>query len=173
MKGTILMKRFLAILMAITMLALLAGCTEPSGDPSTGDEGDKPQEGFGFTLSGVELVPGTAYPADKLPEPASVSTIPSCAIEGTDNVYNFTTVEVTAFQDSSGEVIYSIYILDANTSTAEGLYLGDPLSRATELYGADYQRNGTQVTYKKGSTLLVLLLQNECVTSIEYRMVTE
>ena len=163
------MKRFLAILMAIAMLSVFAGCDEPA--PSGGNNGGA-EEGFCFTLENVVLTPGAAYPADQLPAPLSVYTVPSCALDGTDNVYQFQTVEVTAFKDSSGEFIYSIFLTDANTPTAEGLYLGDSLDQVTTLYGSDYQRNGTEIRYQKGNTLLVILLQNDFVFSIEYRMIT-
>ena len=165
------MKRFLAILMALTMLAVFAGCDTSSGNPSGGNNPGQ-AEGYSYTLAGVKLVPGAPFPKDQLPEPASVYSVPSCAMEGTDNVYNYTTVEVTAFQDSTGEMIYSIYILDANTPTPEGLYIGDALSQVQALYGTDYQRQDNQIIYTKGNTLLVLLLQNDFVTNIEYRLAT-
>ena len=172
MKGKNFMKRFLAILMAISMLAVFAGCDPIHGDSTGGSNNPGATEGFSYTLAGVKLTPGAAFPKDQLPEPASVYTVPSCAIEGMDNVYNYTTVEVTAFQDSNGEVIYSIFILDANTPTPEGLFIGDALSQAEALYGTDYQRQDNQITYTKGNTLLVMLLQNDFINTIEYRLAT-
>ena len=73
--------------------------------------------------------------------------------------------------DGTGEVIYSIYLVDANTSTMEGLYVGDDLARVTELYGTNYTQNDTELTFTKGTTTLNLILDGETVISIEYRMV--
>ena len=45
----------------------------------------------------------------------------------------------------SGEVIYSVFILDANTPTPEGLYLGDDTARVrsfTALTGLKTARSG-------------------------------
>lgn len=164
------MKKIFALLLIFVMLAVV-GCDKSNEAPTNGSgTGDGTTEGFGFVYENETLIPGNSFSKEKLPEPESVYTVPSCAMEGTDNVYNYTVLEVTAFQDGAGERIYSIYLLDANTPTPEGLYLGDNLSRAIELYGMEYQQDGAQVTYQKGNTLLVLILQEENVTSIEYRL---
>ena len=105
----------------------------------------------------------------RLPEPESVTQIPSCANQGTDNVYNFGTVEVTAFQTDAGEIIYSIYILDANTPTDLGLYLGDGQETVEELYGTDYTTLDGQLVYAVGNSSLVILLDNDQVLSIDHR----
>lgn len=99
--------------------------------------------------------------------------VPSCAIEGTDNLYNYDTVEITAFNDGNGEIIYSIYIVDANTSTDEGLYIGDDLEQVNAIYGTERTENDNELTYQKGDTLLILIVENNIVTSIEYRAVVE
>ena len=128
---------------------------------------------YSFTAEGVELVPGTAFDPAVLPEAASLYTVPSCAIEGTDNVYNYEAFEVTAYNDGTGEVIYSIYIIDPNITTPEGLALGDSLGRMTELYGDGYAVSGTAYDYTSEGTMLSIIVQGDTVRSIEYRMVTE
>lgn len=182
------MKKLMSILLIAVLLLTVTACngntlggkpSDPkapnngngaqSTDPTGGSTGTE-AEGFGLTFSEVKLVAGAAFNASALPEADSVTQVPSCAIEGTDNVYNYGAFELTAYNDGNGEVIYSIYLLDPNTATDEGLYLGDTLDRAKELYGADYEQAGTQITYTKGSTLLILILQDDSIISIEYRM---
>ena len=124
---------------------------------------------FSFTYQGVTLVPGNAFDSAALPEAESVYQVPSCAIEGTDNVYSYGDIEVTAFNDGNGEVIYSVYIVDANTPTAEGLYIGDTLDQVIAVYGEDYTQENGQVTYQKGDTLLVIILDGDYVASIDFR----
>lgn len=131
------------------------------------------KEEFCFVAEGVELIPGSDFDPTVLPEAASLYTVPSCAIEGTDNVYNYETFEITAYDDGTGEVIYSIYIIDPNTTTPEGLALGDSLDRVLELYGDDYQLNGAAYDFYGTETMLSIIVQNEAVASIEYRMITE
>ena len=127
---------------------------------------------YSFTAEGVELIPGAAFDPAVLPEAASVYTVPSCAIEGTDNVYNYETFEVTAYNDGTGEVIYSIYIIDPNISTPEGLALGDSLDRVVELYGDGYVVSGTAYDYSSEGTMLSIIIQGDTVASMEYRMIT-
>jgi len=188
------MKKIIALLLACVMLLCLTACGEDQTDntqppvtggdntttaPDSGAEttapsgGEEPQEPFCFTFSGVELVPGADFDPSVLPEASYMYEVPSCAIEGTDNVYNYDTFEVTAFADSAGEVIYSIYLIDANTPTGEGLYLGDDVSTVESIYGTEYTVNGTEWTYTRGDTMLVIIINNDFVASIEYRMVTE
>lgn len=131
------------------------------------------KEEFCFVAEGVELIPGSDFDPTVLPEAVSLYTVPSCAIEGTDNVYNYETFEITAYDDGTGEVIYSIYIIDPNTTTPEGLALGDGLDRVLELYGDGYQLNGAAYDFYGTETMLSIIIQNEAVASIEYRMITD
>ena len=128
---------------------------------------------YSFTAEGVELIPGADFDPAVLPEASSVYEVPSCAIEGTDNVYNYEAFEITAYDDGTGEVIYSIYIIDPNTTTSEGLALGDSLARMQELYGNNYVQNGTAYEYSGNTTMLSIIVQNDVVNSIEYRMITD
>ena len=136
---------------------------------TTAVEVDTAGEAFCFTFEGVQLIPGQAFDSAAMPEAESLYQVPSCAIEGTDNVYNYGTVEVTAFNDGSGEVIYSVYIVDANTPTDEGLYIGDTLDQIKAVYGEDCTQESGQITYQKGDTLLVIVLDGNYVASIDFR----
>lgn len=123
-----------------------------------------------FVADGVKLIPGEAFDASKLPEAASVYEVPSCAIEGTDNVYNYETFEVTAFNDGTGEVIYSVYLIDPNVTTPEGLALGDDVQTVVDLYGESYEVDGTAYVYTCGDVVLSIIIQGDTVASIEYRL---
>ena len=139
---------------------------ETTGEAVTG-------EPFAFTWNNVKLIPGAAFDASKLPEATSTYEVPSCALEGTDNVYNYDTFEVTAYNEGKGEYIYSIYLIDPNLTTPEGLALGDDLAKAVSLYGDNYTQEDTAYIYESAKTQLVLLLQDDAIVSIEYRLVTE
>jgi predicted small lipoprotein YifL len=181
------MKRIIAMLLAVLMLAALTACggenpdvTQPATQSTTQDTTTQQTEatidaadadGFYFEYEGVKLVPGAAFDPAVLPEADSVFEVPSCAIEGTDNVYSYPPFELTAYNDGTGEVIYSIYLVDPDASTMEGLYVGDDLATVTQLYGTDYTENDTELTFTKGNTTLNLILDGETVISIEYRMV--
>lgn len=188
------MKRLIALLLAAMTLLCLAACNqEGSGDvpqitmgaqqPNTPDvKDDETQEAtqaqekgeaFAFTFNNVLLVPGAAFDASKLPEATSTYTVPSCALEGTDNVYNYEAFEVTAFDEGKGEFIYSIYLIDPNLTTPEGLALGDSLDKAVNLYGSAYTQEDSAYIYESAGTQLILILQDNSIISIEYRLVTQ
>lgn len=192
------MKKLIAMMLALLMVLGLAACgaeEEPNADlvitraPVEENETEAPTDGeeapveeteapapeaaggvFAFTLEGVELIPGEPFDASALPEAQSQYTVPSCALEGTDNVYNYGTVEVTAYDEGNGEHVYSVYFIDPNITTPEGLALGDTMSKVVELYGEDYTEEGTSYIYTKGNTMLIVIAQGDVVASIEYRM---
>ena len=187
------MKKVIAMVLALLLLTALVACggnntdvdpdlviTTPGNTPTDGeteggkqDQQETPQASvFAFTWQDVTIVPGEPFDLSALPEAASVYQVPSCAVEGTDNVYNYETFEVTAFQDSNGETVYCIYLIDPNLKTAEGLATGDSLADAIDIYGTDYTVDGTAYIYTKGNTQLRLITQDETVISIEYLLDT-
>lgn len=192
------MKKLIAMILALVMVLALTACGNSAADPNdipaitkghdeqeetpeqNGAEAQEPQQqenntpadkhAYSYTYEGVELVPGAAFDPSALPEADSVYEVPSCAIEGTDNLYNYGTFELTAFNDGTGEVIYSIFFIDPNITTDEGLALGDDVAKVIELYGEDYTAEGTAYIYTGANTILSILVQNDTVTSIEFRM---
>lgn len=192
------MKKLFAIILALTMLLSLAACdsgekpqqttapaetTVPAQTEQTVPETTEAPEvtqtpvsegpDFCFTFENVVLTPGTIYDAAALPEPNSVYQVPSCAIEGTDNVYSFDALDITAFHDGTQEIIYAITLFDPNVCTDEGLYLGDDAARVIELYGENYAENGSAMVYTRANTMLTVILQNGYVVSIEFTWITD
>ena len=149
--------------------------TEPDAAPETPKTEDKTEVvvaggAFAYTYRGVTLKPGEVFDGGKLPKPAAVSTIPSCAFSGTDNVYTYDTIEVVAYDEGQGEHLYSIYLLDPNTPTDEGLMLGDSVEKMVQLYGEDYTQTGSEYAYYRGDTILIVLAPGNTINSIEIRM---
>lgn len=126
-----------------------------------------------FQFEGKELNVGSQFDPSVLPEANSVYQVPSCAIEGTDNVYSYDLFEITAYDDGTNELIYSIYFMTPDVQTPEGLALGDEMAKMVQLYGENYEQVGTACNYYCGDAMLSVLVQNDVVISIEYKMVTE
>ena len=188
------MKKMIALSLAVLMLLCFAACGQEqpndvpqitmgaqtnnnketeSKDPTETTGAAATGEPYAFTFNNVKLIPGAAFDATKLPKATSTYQVPSCALEGTDNVYNYDSFEITAFNDGKGEFIYSIFFIDPNLTTPEGLALGDNLDKAVKLYGNDYTQQDTACIYESAKTQLILLLQDGSIISIEYRLVTE
>lgn len=172
------MKKLIAMMLAVMLVLGLCACgSEVSDEEVQLQITAAPQEAesetaadvYAFVYEGVKLVPGEAFDAAQLPEAQSVYEVPSCAIEGTDNVYNYGSLEVTAVNDGSGEYIYSVFILDGTVSTVEGLTVGDDEAKIVENYGEGYEGNGTEYRYTKGETQLSILVEDGKVISIEFR----
>ena len=163
------MKKWIAMLLALTLAAGMTACGgAPAETPKTTDPAQSQEEVtqsagdgkvYSFTLADFQLIPGVDFDPADLPEADSVFEVPSCAIEGTDNLYDYGTVEVTAFNDGDGEIIYSVYIKD----------IGDTLEQVNSIYGTDRTENGNELVYTAGKTLLVIIVENDTVTSIEFR----
>lgn len=139
---------------------------QTSDQENSGDEDGV----FSFTYKGATLIPGELLDLSTLPKYSSVAEVPSCAFGGNDNVYNFKTFELTAYLDENEERVYSIYFIDPNLPTTEGLRLGDTVDDMQSLYGENYAAEGTSYTYTRGDTLLIIIAQNDVVVSIEYRL---
>jgi hypothetical protein len=190
------MKKYIAMLLALMMVLCLTACgeEEPAGEQQItlgaevteatkgADATEAPEQGgeivpggavFCFNYEGVDIIPGEAFDASVLPEAASVYEVPSCALVGTDNLYNYETFEVTAFNEGNGEFVYSIYFIDPNLTTNEGLALGDGMDKVVELYGEGYENLDGELVYTNMNTQLRLIVENDVVVSIEFRMVTE
>lgn len=125
---------------------------------------------YSFVMDGVTLTPGTAFDAAALPAAESVYEIPSCAFEGTDNVYTYPACEVTAYNEGKGEVIYSVYLRDPTVMTPEGLAIGDEEAKITAAYGDNYSLTDGQYIYLGRNSQLIILTNGGMVVSIEYRI---
>ena len=121
-------------------------------------------------VEGVEVVPGMEFDADRLPEAESSYSAPSCAFDGSDNTYSYDGFEITAMDDGKTETIYSIFLLGDSASTAEGLSVGDSLEKAEELYGDDYDQEGSACIYEYDSGLkMSVIVRDGTIESIELR----
>ncbi len=183
------MKRKMMILLAaLVTVSVLTACGEKDPVP-TGDNSDttKPSAAqpnatgtvpgntdtpeYYFMAGTVKLVPGEKFDAAALPAPNTTFEVPSCAFEGTDKVYNYETYEVTAFNDGKNELIYSVYLIEPTVKTPEGLAVGDDAAEIKKLYGDPKQVNGNEWVYTNGKVDIFIIVNNETVMSIEYRMV--
>ncbi len=145
--------------------------TEEGDADATVQENSKDAEGvFSFAYKGATLIPGELVDHSALPKCTDVAEVPSCAFGGNDKVYNFKVFELTAYFDEDEERVYSIYFIDPNLPTAEGLRLGDTVDDMISLYGESYEAEGTAYTYTRGETLLIIITKNDIVVSIEYRL---
>lgn len=174
------MKKLLLLVLAACMLLSLWGCEKDEKDPvetngtvappTQAPTQNSPEKGYVFVYKGAELTPGAQFQSDALPEPEYQYTAPNCALEGNDVVYNYVDVEVAVYNDGKSNTIQSIYIINPNLTTPEGLALGDDLAKVKQLYGESYTQNAAEWQFAKGNMILSVLTQDDFVASIEYRL---
>lgn len=158
-----------------------SGNAEKGGDKEAGEaeqkseasDQEKSKEGegvFAFLYEGVRLVPGEVFDQSVLDGYTEVAEVPSCAFGGNDKVYNYEVFELTAYIEEDVERVYSIYFIDSNLPTTEGLCLGDTVDDMKALYGEGFAAEGTACIYARGETLLTIITKDDIVVSIEYRL---
>ena len=143
--------------------------TQPA-ETQAGDKAVINNRDYSFVMDGITLTPGAAYDASAMPLADSLYQIPSCAFEGTDNVYAYPGCEIIAYNEGKGEVIYSVYLLDPTVMTPEGLAIGDEAAKITGLYGNGYTLTDGQYVYLGRNSQLIILTNNGFVESIEMRI---
>ena len=143
---------------------------EEKKESETPDQSHKERGAFVFKYEGVTLIPGEIFDRSALGEDYEFSEVPSCAFDGNDRVYTYEKFEVQTYLDGDQERIYSIYFIDPNLPTSEGLCLGDTVENVKSLYGEDYEMISNSYEYTGGNTVLSIITQNDVVVSIEYRL---
>ena len=122
---------------------------------------------------GKDMTPGAVFSRDIFGEELTYSEVPSCAGQGTDKVYNYGSYEITAYQDGDQEKIYSVYFIDDQITTTEGVKKSDDSSVMFEKYGDNYEQTGNQYTYTSGNVELSFIVENDFIRSITYTLVIE
>lgn len=167
------MKRILALTLAVLCLLALAACAPRESGPVKTSSTivttviSDPNEAFYVSFCGEYLVPGQVFPKQWLVAP-NFSMPPE---NGQDGIYTYSYIKVTSYIKDGQEYIRSIVIdtnRSASTPTADGLLPGDDVTVVEQIYGKAAQKTDNAWTYRKGNTLLILQLENEKVTGIEY-----
>ena len=146
---------------------------QTTAEPQNIVSNEAQEEKFSVSYQNVDITPGQPFDADAIAEEAEYSQIPSCAFEGTDNVSTYAHVEVTSAQINGKETVYSVYFLDDEVSTPEGVKITDDRAKVIETYGDNYEEAGNKITYTRGDVQLSFMIENDVVTSIEYVYASE
>lgn len=128
---------------------------------------------FTFRVNGAELIPSEVFDASVLGEAEGVHDTPSYVNGGNDTAYDYGSFRVVAYHDEDTEVIYSIRLTGADVTTSEGLGLSDGVVSVLELYGDEYENEGSAYVYTLGNTQLYITVNNGVVSGIEYRAIVE
>lgn len=184
------MKRFISILLATGMI-LMTGCGDSenvisgevkdvsgsspqvTGDTpgnQTGGSEKAAGKGYVFQYNGVTVsVDADMAPVlEALGEPSKYFESASCAFEGLDKFYTYSSFEIETYPQGEKDYVSTIVLKDDAVSTAENIYIGSSLTDVTNAYGTDYTEQGSMLVYYKDGMKLCIFVENDAVTSIQY-----
>lgn len=183
------MKKLIVFLLTALLLAGCgAGKTEPAASvpeqiPQTATEAqnesipensteEAAQTGFVIPFRGVDIpMEGAMEPVlAALGEPKSYTEETSCAFEGLDKTYYYGSLYIQTNPSPNGDIIAAAWFADDSITTPEGIYIGSPRSAVEAAYGAF---DGDVCTVARGSQRLMILLENDAVTSVQYTLAQE
>ncbi len=149
----------------VIMLLLLTVC-------ACGNQKEK-NDVYSFQYENKNLILGDTFTTEKYGKEVDYVESPSCAFDGLDKIYRYEHYEVTTYPDQEQDRIYSIFFLDDEVETTEGLKIGDTKEKMLELYGKDFEQKDSLFIYQKEKTELHFLLQDDTIISIEYDYIVE
>lgn len=177
------MKKILLTCLLFISLFVITGCGPTKSEDSNTNAGSNANSESGenkgqnmkkvnvsLTYMGTDITPGKTFNAKSISKTATKSTLPSCALEGEDNVYTYDNIEITANVSGKTETIFSVYFIDETVSTNEGIKIGDTKKKLVETYGDNYIDDETLITYVDETSKRQINFQIEdgIVSGIEY-----
>ena len=123
-----------------------------------------------FEYKGVKIAPdmNTNEFLAALGDPLHYYEVKSCAFEGMDKIYTYTSFEISTYPNGANDLVSSIYFKDDTVTTQEGAYLGMAKSDVLALYGSNYTESAGAYVYSKGGMELRFIFDGETLASIEY-----
>ena len=163
------------LLLIILVLAILVVCNKDKIIPTSATKSttEESQKSFSIKFNGIDVTPGEKFEENKISEEANLSEIPSCAFDGVDKVYTYSNVEITVADVDKVPTVYSVYFINENISTDEGIKISDTKDLMIEKYGKNYDNSLSNVyEYTKGNVILSFIVENDIITGIEYTLLT-
>lgn len=135
---------------------------------STDNTSQATEDGFTFIDNGKAIPLGAEYSSLNLGEPKDYYEVKSNAFNGLDKTYIFENYEVHTYPDGDSDKVLSVYLINSNATTKEGVKIGDSFDAMVEAYGSDYEQVDTEYTYSKGLTQLKFTAEDNLISGIEY-----
>lgn len=94
---------------------------------------------------------------------------PSCAFEGIDKLYTYSSFELDTYPTGDKDYVSAVVFKDDTITTAEGIGIGDSMTRLEEVYGTEWNDEDGMVVYEKDDMKLCFILEEDVIISVEYR----
>lgn len=109
----------------------------------------------------------------KLGEPVAYYEAASCAFEGLDKFYTYSSFQLDTYPKDGKDLVASIYFKDDLVKTAEGVSLYMTKDDMISAYGDATTVNDNEYIYEKGNGRLHFILDGDEIISIEYKTKVE
>lgn len=167
-------RKVLALLLAVSCVFLCAcGGGDNGENAGNNDSGnsDVNEASYVFTYNGMELSVNEDIESvvDKLGEPIAYYEAASCAFDGMDKFYTYSSFQLDTYPKDGKDMVASIYFKDDLVKTTEGVSLYMTKDDMIQAYGEATTVNGNEYIYEKGNGRLYFIVENEEIVSIEYQ----
>lgn len=108
-----------------------------------------------------------------MPKENNYYEVQSCAFDGMDKIYTYDHYEIRTYPDGETDKVASIYFLDEQVQTQEGVKIGDSFETMVEKYGENYENLDAKYIYTKEKTQINFIITDNAITSIEYTYITD
>lgn len=159
----------------LVIIIIIAIVVAISVNLNKGEETEKSNQAESYSLKygDIDITPGKVFKEEEISEDYNYYEIESCAFDGMDKVYTYSGVEITVAEIDGVDTIYSVYFLDENTETTEGIKISDNKEKMIETYGDSYESSvENSYSYKKDNVIISFITENDIIISIEYTLDT-
>lgn len=143
---------------------------EPVREEKEPAEERKDYKGYAFIYQDVVIeIDAEAAPIlEELGEANSYFEAASCAFNGLDKMYTYSSFELDTYPVDDKDYVSVVLFKDDSITTAEGVSIGDPVEKLTEVYGEDQEKENGMIVYKKDGMKLCFVAKGGSIISIEY-----
>ncbi len=193
-----MMKKWLVVLCVASAVSVMSGCggsdekvisgstttvEAPEGgaanesvdvqvqeDVTKEEQEETVQKGYLFAYGEVVVsIDGSATTViEALGEPVSYFEAPSCAFEGLDKIYTYNSFEIDTYPVEGKDYVSAVILMDDSITTKEGVAIGESRSRVEEVYGTEYEEQGSMIVYHKDGMKLQFVFEGDMIQSIQY-----
>lgn len=171
------MKKILLMLLIAASCVCMCACGSGSGNNSENanseseNAGNKNEASYVFIYDGMELSVNEEIESviAKLGEPVAYYEAASCAFEGLDKIYTYSSFQLDTYPLDGVDMLASIYFKDDLVQTQEGISLYMTKDDMIAAYGEATTVNGNEYIYEKGNGRLRFILKEDEIISIEYQ----
>ncbi len=167
------MKKGIIIGIVVIVIAVIVGIVmlNKNNTPTVNESVEKNKSSFSININNKKFNLGNNLSDLNLPETDEIYEIDSCAFEGKEKTYTYDNFEITTYPHDNKEEIISVYFLNSEMTTEEGIKIGDTVELMKEKYGENFNQADNSYVYTNGDTTLTFIVNNNLITNIEYDLI--